>query len=372
MAGQTFTVTQAGVSCTYAISATSQALTAAGGAGSVTVTAPSGCAWTAASSAAWLTVTSGASGTGTGPVAFSAAANTTTSARTATLTVAGQTFTVTQAGVSCTYAISPTSQVFTSTGGTGSIAVMSSLGCAWTATSNAAWLTITAGASGSGDGAVSITAAANTGTTARTGVLTIGGQTFTVTQAGTVCSYTVSPLTVSLPSSAGTSTVAITTASGCTWSAASSATWLTLTPGSSGTGSGSVTFSVSSNTGASARTGTFLVAGRTVTVTQAGTTNCTFALTPDTRSVNKKATTGTLSVTPITGCSWTATSSASWLTVTSATQSTGVVNYKVMANSSGVQRVGTIVIGGTTFTLTQRIDAQPNPPTSLRIVGGGQ
>ena len=207
----------------------------------------------------------------------------------------------------------------------------------------------------------------------------VDDQTFTITQAGTVCSYTVSPLTVSLPSSAGTSTVGITTTSGCVWSAASSAAWLTLTPGSSGTGSGSVTFSVSSNSGANARTGTFLVAGRTVSVTQSGTTNsvtqsgttssvtqsgttnCALAVSPDQRSVNKKATSGALSVTPSTGCTLTATSSASWLTVTSVTQSTGTVNYTVTANSSGAPRVG-----------TQRADTQPNPPTSLRIVGGGQ
>ena len=77
-----------------------------GGTGSTAVTAPAGCAWTGVSNnTSWLTVTSGASGSGTGTVAFSASANPTTSARTGTLTIGGQTFNVKQAAASCTYAL---------------------------------------------------------------------------------------------------------------------------------------------------------------------------------------------------------------------------------------------------------------------------
>jgi hypothetical protein len=50
--------------------------------------------------------------------------------------------------------------------------------------SNATFITVTAGASGTGSGTVSYSVAANTATTSRTGTLTIAGQTFTVTQAG--------------------------------------------------------------------------------------------------------------------------------------------------------------------------------------------
>lgn len=57
---------------------------------------PSGCAWTASSSAAFATITSGASQSGTGTVAVTVAANA-GDTRTATLTVAGQSVTLTQA-----------------------------------------------------------------------------------------------------------------------------------------------------------------------------------------------------------------------------------------------------------------------------------
>ena len=87
-----------GGTCSYSISPTSASYAAAGGSGTVTVTAGAGCAWTAASNASFITVTAGASGSGGGTVSYSVAANTLTTSRTGTLTVAGRTFTVTQAG----------------------------------------------------------------------------------------------------------------------------------------------------------------------------------------------------------------------------------------------------------------------------------
>ena len=87
-------------------------------------------------------------------------------------------------GGTCTFSINPTSASFAAGGGTGSVSVTTSAGCAWTAVSNASFITITAGSSGSGNGTVSYSVAANTGTNSRTGTMTIAGQTFTVTQAG--------------------------------------------------------------------------------------------------------------------------------------------------------------------------------------------
>ncbi|HEY2933345.1 MAG TPA: BACON domain-containing protein [Acidobacteriota bacterium] len=96
---KTFTATPAAVNCTFTLSAAGQSFASGAATGSAGVTASdASCAWTASSNAAFITVTSGAGGTGNGTVNFSVAANTTASVRTGTLTVAGQTFTVTQAG----------------------------------------------------------------------------------------------------------------------------------------------------------------------------------------------------------------------------------------------------------------------------------
>jgi glucose/sorbosone dehydrogenase/all-beta uncharacterized protein len=170
--------------CTYAINPTSQNVAAAGGGGTVAVTAGAGCPWTAAPNVTWLQVTSGASGTGNGNVQYTADANTSTSPRTGTLTIAGQTFTVNQSGAAaCTFSIAPTSANYTNTGGSGSVSVTAPAGCGWTAVRNVTWLTITGGASGSGNGAVTYSVAPYGGPPKkRTGTLTIAGQTFSVQQ----------------------------------------------------------------------------------------------------------------------------------------------------------------------------------------------
>lgn len=90
------------------------------------------------------------------------------------------------APTSCNYSISPTSRSHGSGAETGTVSVTAPSGCGWTASSNASWITITSGSSGSGNGTVSYSIATNTNANSRTGTLTIAGQTFTVTQAGSV------------------------------------------------------------------------------------------------------------------------------------------------------------------------------------------
>lgn len=81
----------------------------------------------------------------------------------------------------CTYSINPTQASFGRAGGNGAVTVTALAGCAWTAVSNASWITVTAGASGSGNGTVGYTVGAIK-PKRRTGTLTIAGRTFTVTQ----------------------------------------------------------------------------------------------------------------------------------------------------------------------------------------------
>lgn len=84
--------------CTYSLASTTGSFAPAGGTGSIRVSAPSGCSWTASTSAAWLALTSDPFGSGSGTLGYSVAANPGTAVRTATLTIAGQTLTITQTG----------------------------------------------------------------------------------------------------------------------------------------------------------------------------------------------------------------------------------------------------------------------------------
>jgi hypothetical protein len=168
-----------GTACSYSISPNSRAFPSRGGEGSVTVATSNNCNWTAVSNSAWITLASAASGSGNGVVSYVVRENFANSSRTGTLTIAGQTFTLNQSG-DCAFSISPTRKSFASNGGTGTVNVMVSGGCNWTAVSNVGWITINTGSSGTGNGAVTYTVANTTGL--RSGTMTIAGQTFTVKQ----------------------------------------------------------------------------------------------------------------------------------------------------------------------------------------------
>lgn len=85
----------------------------------------------------------------------------------------------------CTYSLALTSQSFKASGGTGSVNVSAGNDCLWATTSKANWITLTSSESSKGAGTVSYSVAAYTGSEPRTGVLTIAGQDFTITQTGT-------------------------------------------------------------------------------------------------------------------------------------------------------------------------------------------
>ena len=132
---------------------------------SVTVS-PSTVAWTAASSQAWLTLSAG-SGTGSGSVTLTAAETTSAFARTATVTIGGQTVTVTQAAGTNAFSLSSATWAPVAGGASTALAVTAPYSDApWTATSDQAWLTLSA-ASGTGDGTVTLTAASTTSLSTR-------------------------------------------------------------------------------------------------------------------------------------------------------------------------------------------------------------
>jgi all-beta uncharacterized protein/BACON domain-containing protein len=346
--------------CVYAVTPAAASIAANGGGATLSLDTASGCEWTAASNAAWLTITSDTHSFGPAPVTFVAAANT-GAARTGTLSIAGQVVTVTQAAASgppapsCSYTVNPTTLSLPSSGSTrSSFTVTTTSGCSWTTTTNVSWITITSGASGSGNGTVDISVAANTTTSVRTGTLTIAGHQVTVTEAGASCSYSVSPTSVTIGAVGGTGTpIGVTASSGCAWTAASNVNWITLVAGQTGTGSGTVTYTVLANTGA-ARNGTLTVAGQSVTVSQSS--GCTFIISPTSQAfANQGGTGGPVTVTTQSGCAWTATSNASWITITSGASGTGSgsVSFTVTANDGGA-RTGTLTIAGSTFTVTEQ------------------
>ncbi|HEY5960664.1 MAG TPA: BACON domain-containing carbohydrate-binding protein, partial [Polyangiaceae bacterium] len=331
--------------CSYSLSATSASVVAAASSGSFTVNTTAGCAWTASTASSFVTGVT-ASGTGTGSVSYNVGANT-GPARSATITAGAQTYTINQAN-GCTYTLSATSASATATGGAGSLTVTpSNAACTWTASSNSAFITGVTG-SGTGTGSVAYSVGANT-SVARSGTLTVAGQTFTVNQASG-CTFGVTPSSVTPSSAAGAGSLSITASNAaCPWTAANNDAWLAVAP-TSGTGSASVTYNVAANSGPS-RSGSLTVAGQSVAFTQAN--GCTASLSASSATISGSGGPGSVTLTmSSSACAWTASSNSPWVTLPASGTGTSLVSFTVAAQA-GPARTATLTIGGQTFTVSQ-------------------
>jgi hypothetical protein len=271
--------------------------------------------------------------------------------------------TVRQTAVACTFSLDPTSQNVPAAGGSGRFRVSTAGACSWSASKSVPWIDIGQG-TGTGTGDVTFTVQANTAATSRSGVITVGGQAFTVSQAAAACTYTLTPSSLNVPVEGGQNRLTVTTAPGCSWTAVPGAPWVEV-HNASGAGSGDINFNVQSNSATTVRSTTITLGGQTTTITQAGVA-CTYTLNPPSAAFAATASTSQFTVTTQSGCAWTAVAGATWVTVNApangAGSGTGDVTYTVQANPDQAQRSTTIAVGGQAHTVTQAAAAPPPPP----------
>jgi hypothetical protein len=199
-----------------------------------------------------------------------------------------------------------------------------------------------------------------------TGSYTVLANSFQPSQTGnytlrvvnpSACTTTLASGANTVSGSGGQFAVAFTTQPGCTVNAASNSGFIVINSAVvDSNGAGTVTYTVQANTSAATRTGTITINDQTFTVTQ--TAACTYAVYPTVRPFREAASTsGRFTVITQSGCAWSATTTAPWITITegaTATTGTGRVRYTVAANTTGATRTGTInVTGGVTHTVTQ-------------------
>jgi uncharacterized protein (TIGR03437 family) len=167
--------------------------------------------------------------------------------------------------------LNPTSATAALAGGTGSLQLQTN--CTWAAGSQANFISLTSPSSGSLNGTLTYSVAANVCVAARTGNIAVqaGGssgplQTFPITQAGSTANLTLTPASLSAPPTASSGTLAIATDSSCSWSVYSDVSWLTITT-TSGSGNFNLPYQIIANTSAQ-RTGSIHVGAQLFTVTQ--------------------------------------------------------------------------------------------------------
>jgi uncharacterized protein (TIGR03437 family) len=376
--------------CSFSLTPANNTAPATAGMGQFAV-APnnSTCAWTSTATANWLTgVTQ--NGMGAGNISFSYAANMSSQPRTGTIRVAGSgssagassTFALTQVGAACDATFAPTSPVVAGSDATsGKFSIMFQANdCPWEAISTATWLNITSGQSGSGSGSIEYKATANMSTTPRVGAILASFTPFVVLQQGAAptpgCTAMFTPAPpVMAQAAATTGSIGVnfpTGAQNCAYSATASDTWITITSGVTGSGKGTVGYSLSANSLTSSRSGSIVISGQPYAVIQAGgspSPQCMVTFKPASPlSVPSTGGSGSIGVSFPTSssCGWSASSNASWLTLTSGLSGTGngTIGYMVAANVTGNARSGAITVTGQSFTISQAASASATTCTS--------
>ena len=276
-----------------------------------------------------------------------------------------------------------TATAFAAGGGTGSVPVTAGSGCAWTATSSAAFVTISSGATGSGNGTVAFTVAANTGA-ARSATLTVAGATsFTITQAAAAV---VPPGTLAAPTAntpVGGQTVNVPRPALVVNNATASGNVGTVTyrfeisdqssfpndPARTFTADGvaqgvqTTSWTLTRDLGndvlwywhARATDGV-VTSAYSSTETFHTPTTCSYSISP--ANVTLNATSATLTITVTTtgsSCGWTASTTSPFITILSGASGvgSGSVVIAMPDNDTMIERSGTVTIAGQTFTVTQ-------------------
>jgi len=268
---------------------------------------------------------------------------------TASSTVAGPT-----SSLRCGVTLSPQTANVGAAGGSGTVTLATDRECQWAIVLTSNWLSITSSMSGQGPSSISYSAGPNSSASPRTAEVAVGDQKVSISQQA--CTVALNPTSLTIGAAGGAAKTAIATDDSCSWSVDSAPDWIAPAL-SSGKGSADLTLLASANQGAQ-RTGTVVIAGQSVTITQAAGTvppgTCTFTPAPLTFSnVTASGTSLDVSITTQTGCAWTAVSGASWMSVSNGASGTGNGTARLtVAQNSGGARSGFATVAGSTVTVS--------------------
>ena len=156
-----------GEKCAIALPQNLPSIGAEGGTGTLQINVAAECVWSVSSGAEWIAITSNNSGQGSGVVNFAAASNPAASVRRGAVIVSDRRVELMQAAAACQFNLSPATASIGSNGDEGDITVTVADGCQWSATSQAPWLSVVSGQSGTGAGSVRYRVDANSSAAAQ-------------------------------------------------------------------------------------------------------------------------------------------------------------------------------------------------------------
>ena len=328
--------------------------------GKITLDTTGRWAWDAHPNVDWISV-SPTHGVGSGTVTYQVAPYYDVSTRSGTITVGDKTVTVFQYGSRMKLSEYSSNQDYLTH--VIPIVVDALAVTTWSVTPNASWISVVDGGNGRGGDTVSIAIGENPSYKARTGTVTIGTETFTVTQAGrTVLDFSVNPTTANASVTGGNGLLAVLATPDLPWTAASGANWLTLQNGTaSGAGNGNIVFVASPNPTLSKRMGKITVtpasgsglSAKTCTVTQPAAI-ASISSTGYEFEASGEATEVEVTVDDI--VQWSISESLDWITIDGSTSRTGPgkVRISASANNTVYPKSGTVTIAGKKFSVSQK------------------
>jgi hypothetical protein len=195
--------------------------------------------------------------------------------------------------------------------------------------------------------------------------------------ASTPCDVSVAPRSISTGTAGGSYSLEVLTSPDCPVTPTSGAPWIHVQPATAISGYGQFSVQVDSNPGVN-RSSIIAVGNKAVPVDQQASPNpgCSYVLSPLAVDLNVRGGTGSVTLTvggPGPGpCTWQATSTEPWLTITPASGAgSATLLYTVKPNYSTVTRVYPLQIGGAYVTFTQQGSQEPPDWRFVRLLYHG-
>ena len=358
VSGHVYTATQAGVGAT--VDKSNETFEHNGGFGTVNVTAQNRIVWQARPNVDWISV-SPTSGSGEGSIEYQVAPFDEVSTRQGTMTVAGNTVTVFQYGRRMKLATYEEKRDWYTH--VIPITVDALAITEWSVTPNVSWISVVDAGNGKGGDLVSIAISENPSYKERVGTVTIGTETFTVTQDGrTDLEISIDPVESEASVNGANALLSVYATPDLPWTVTSDSSWVTIYDKfKNGVGNGNIVYTVTPNSTLYDRKAIVSVTPekasgmptRKHTVTQPAAESAISISGYEFEAAGESCSVE-VSVADI--VEWKVEENLDWITINGSTarMGSGTVVIQAAANDTVYPRNGTITIARKTFTVTQK------------------
>ncbi|MEQ1729028.1 MAG: BACON domain-containing carbohydrate-binding protein [Vicinamibacterales bacterium] len=211
---------------------------------------------------------------------------------------------------------------------------------------------------GTGNGSVVVTVPPISSAQGLSYDVLVAGVPLHITQSGLGCSIGLGPTSAEVSAGGGTDTIAVTTAAGCQYNTLVGPAWVSVTSGGSGSGPGTLVYTVEANSATTERSGALTIGGTLFNVHQLP---AACSITVDTSQLGSPYNNGAAQTAGLVGiaangnnCPWSASSAASWARLSQYSGTSGVsLRVTLDANNTVLPRSTDLTIAGQVISITQ-------------------